>query len=48
MAVRIRKGWLIAGLALTLSAVIGWAWWDGGTQPLREMSAPTNLPEQVQ
>jgi hypothetical protein len=40
-----RKGWLVLGLGGTaVAAVLVWAWRDGGEEPLREITAPANLP----
>jgi hypothetical protein len=44
----IRKNWPLCLLAFGLMALLGWAWSDGGEEPLRELSAQTNLPQVVQ
>ncbi|MCZ8322705.1 MAG: hypothetical protein O9296_14155 [Novosphingobium sp.] len=43
MALRVRKGWLAAGVA-ALAALFGWAWWDGGEVPQRLIAEPVSLP----
>ena len=48
MSAKIRVNWLIGALALALAVLLGWAWYDGGETPLREMSAATTLPKVVQ
>jgi hypothetical protein len=48
VAGRIGNKWLIAGAAVLTVLALGWAWHDGGQQPLRLMSAPTTLPTVVQ
>jgi hypothetical protein len=47
VAVRIGRNGVIGALALALVALLGWAWYDGGEQPLRAMTAPTSLPTVV-
>lgn len=38
------KAWAkVAGLVLT--ALLGWAWHDGGREPVRPLEAPVALPE---
>lgn len=45
MALRLRKAGLIAGVAAVgLAALLGWAWADGGEQPLRPVSGPVTIP----
>ena len=45
MALRLRKAWLIAGVtALALAGLLGWAWANGGQQPLRPISEAVSLP----
>jgi hypothetical protein len=39
---------LIAGAAGLTVLALGWAWHDGGQQPLRPMTAPTTLPTVVE
>lgn len=39
---------LVLGLALTALAVLVWAWWDGGREPLRPIEQPVPVPEGVQ
>ena len=34
--------------ALAILAVLGWAWWDGGEEPIRPMSKQIDLPEVAQ
>jgi hypothetical protein len=48
VAGRIQSKWLIAGAAMLVALALGWAWHDGGQQPLRSMTAPTTLPTVVQ
>ncbi len=48
MAGRIQSKWLIAGAAGLIALALGWAWYDGGQQPLRTMTAQTTLPTVVQ
>lgn len=36
--------WIGAG-ALVVLAVVGWAWWDGGEEPVRPMAQTIDLPE---
>ena len=46
MAVQLRKSWMIAGaLAVSLAAVLGWAWTDGGIGPLSPQVTPAALPQ---
>ncbi|MFM2273489.1 MAG: hypothetical protein RL702_2554 [Pseudomonadota bacterium] len=45
MALRLRNTGLVAGIAaLALAALLGWAWADGGEQPLRVISEPVTIP----
>ena len=49
MALRLRRRLqatgLVAGIAaVALAALLGWAWADGGQQPLRAISEPVALP----
>jgi hypothetical protein len=38
--------WLrIGAVAAAVLLVLGWAWWDGGEQPLRPMAHAIDLPE---
>jgi len=38
--------WRRIGLgALAIVLVLGWAWWDGGEEPLRPMAQSIDLPE---
>ncbi|MEL7783186.1 hypothetical protein AAG596_11815 [Citromicrobium bathyomarinum] len=38
--------WLRIGAgAAAVLLVLGWAWWDGGEQPLRPMAHAIDLPE---
>jgi hypothetical protein len=39
-----RKRWLLAGLGAVVSAILIWAWIDGGREPLREIVVPVPLP----
>ena len=48
MAGRIRVNWLVAALGVALAALLAYAWYDGGEQPLRAMTAETTLPRVVQ
>ena len=46
MAVGVRKGWILAGIAaLLLTALLGWAWNDAGLRPLTAQSEPALLPQ---
>ena len=40
-----RKGWLVAGVAAIVLLVLGYAWIDGGREPLRTISEPIPVPE---
>ena len=45
MALRLRKAGLIAGVAgAALAGLLGWAWADGGKQPIRPISQPVAIP----
>lgn len=39
-----RKDWVI-GAVLVLSALLSWAWRDGGREPVRPLETPVALPE---
>jgi hypothetical protein len=43
VASRARIGWA-AGAAAALAALLGWAWRDGGEEPLRLIAEPVDLP----
>jgi hypothetical protein len=45
VAVENRKSWLIGSVAAVIAAVLGYAWIDGGREPLRPISEPLPLPE---
>lgn len=45
MAVVRRWNWLLAGLAVIILLILAYAWRDGGSGPLREISEPVPLPE---
>ncbi len=36
---------IVAGAVLL---ILGWAWWDGGEEPLRPMEQTVDLPEGAQ
>ena len=36
---------LSIGLLLAVVALLAWAWWDGGEEPLRPISQPVPVPE---
>jgi hypothetical protein len=40
-----RKGWLAAGAAALALLVLGYAWIDGGREPLRTISVSVPVPE---
>jgi hypothetical protein len=40
-----RWNWLLAGLAVIVLLVVAYAWVDGGSEPIREISEPLQLPE---
>lgn len=37
-----------AAVALAVLAVLVWAWWDGGEEPLRPIAQQVGLPESGQ
>jgi hypothetical protein len=39
-----RKSVLVLSVLLALTALLGWAWADGGERPLTPQSAPAMLP----
>ena len=39
-----RKDWLMKGIALALLALVGWAWIDGGREPMHEIASPIPVP----
>lgn len=46
VAVEVRKSWMVAGAGLvSLCALLGWAWHDGGARPLRALAVPAMLPQ---
>ncbi|MBW8754793.1 MAG: hypothetical protein JF595_11695 [Sphingomonadales bacterium] len=44
MTVSMRKTWLVAGIAAIVVLVLGYAWIDGGREPLRTISEPIAVP----
>ena len=34
--------------ALAIIAILAWAWWDGGEQPMRPITQPIELPGAAQ
>lgn len=48
MAGKYRVNWLVAVPGVALAALLAYAWYDGGEQPLRPMTAETTLPKVVQ
>lgn len=43
-----RRDWLLAGGAIVVLALLGWAWNDGGERPLRPISQAVTLPGAAQ
>lgn len=49
VALKWRKEWMLAALGiLALGALLGWAWADGGEQPLKPVAEAVALPEPAQ
>lgn len=40
-----RRRTILFGVLLALLALIAWAWWDGGEEPLRPIAQPVSVPE---
>lgn len=41
-----RRG--IGAAALAIIAILGWAWWDGGEEPMRPIAQTVELPGTAQ
>ena len=42
-----RKGWILAGAGGLLALLLGYAWIDGGREPVRTIVEPIRVPEML-
>jgi len=40
-----RRNWMLVGPAAAVLAVLGWAWHDGGREPVHTIVQPVPVPE---